>query len=44
MMKMIEVTENYSVKFLLEKSNKLDLLREILRFAIPVVCLNYKVR
>jgi hypothetical protein len=30
-MKMIDVTENYSVKFLLEKSNKLGLLREKLQ-------------
>jgi hypothetical protein len=28
MMKMIEVTENYSVKLLVEISNKLGLLRE----------------
>jgi hypothetical protein len=31
MMKMTEVIENYSVKFLLEKSNKLGLLREKLQ-------------
>jgi hypothetical protein len=35
MMKMIEVTENYSVKLLLEISNKLGLLREKLRKGKP---------